>query len=52
MGNIYTLQFCRNTRDKEKIEKAKECYEKASKAYEAIGDKKVIMNVYLIRLEQ
>ncbi len=40
MGNIYALQFCRNTKDKEKIEKAKECYEKASKAYEAIGDKK------------
>lgn len=39
MGNIYALQFARNTADKEKVEKTKESYEKASKAYKDIGDK-------------
>lgn len=40
LGNVYALQYCYNKEDREKIEKSKQCYQKASKAYKNINDEK------------
>ena len=40
MGNVYAQQYSKNIKDKEKINKAKDCYEKASKGYKNLKDEK------------